>query len=130
MPSAGTDVRRPPLLGGPQRTEDHEHRDLHRTGPDPRVSPGWRAPVGVSPVGPGPAGAGLSSDLAGRDRPPRTRARPPGEGGDPQRPFGAIRLVGIRRTVLVERGTPATRRGRARAGPRRGRRGRPAAEPM
>src|SRR5438093_2828650 len=108
MPSAGTDVRRPPLLGGPQRTEDHEHRDLHRAGPDPRVSPGWRAPVGVSPVGSGPAGAGLSGDLAGRDRPPRSRARPSGEGGDAQGPLEALRPGGIRRAVLVERRTLAT----------------------
>src|SRR5207248_107893 len=131
MPWAGRGLRRPPLpLGGPQRTADHEHRDLHRAGPDPRVAPGWPAPVGVSPVGPGPAGAGLSGDLAGRNRPPRSRARPPGESSDAQGPLGALRLGGIRRAVLVERRTPATRPGRAHAGPRRGRRGRPAAQPV
>ena len=129
--SAGTGVRRPPLpLGGSQRTENHEHRDLPRPGPHTRVSPGRWAPVGVSPVGPGATGAGLPGDLAGRDRPPRSRARPPEEGGDAQGPLGAIRLGGIRRAVLVERRTPAARRCRAHAGPRRGRRGRPAAQPV
>src|SRR5437763_15755727 len=109
MPWAGTGVRCPlTLASGPQRTEDHEHRDLPRAGPDPRVSPGWRTPVGVSPAGPWPAGVGLSGDLAGRARPPRSRAPPPSQGGAPRAPLAASRLGATRPAAPLARRTPPT----------------------
>src|SRR5439155_3120599 len=113
-----------------QRRESDERRDLPSPGADDRLPP-WRwAPVGVSPVGPGATGTGLSGDLAGRDRPPRSRARPLGDGDDAEESPGALRLGRIPRALLVERRTPATRRRRAGPGPGRGRRGRPPAEPL